>query len=150
MKNTLPVLFLSVISIIPLAASAFSSKDIATETFQNTHLSFSQKVNLGSSTLTVSGPNDFFASKSLASGIPTIELSNFGEVSDGIYKYQIYSALEGKFKKSTGSTLNNGRGHTSQQQENESATQSGNFRIVNGSIMTVQTTSQSSSQSSSH
>ena len=68
-------------------------------------------------------------------GSTNIDLAKFGEIDDGLYRYEI-TAPTGKTVKLRKERLDNGRGKNARDTVTESETQSGVFKVVNGSIQT--------------
>jgi hypothetical protein len=136
-KNTLltSVLALS-ISTFLVNGNAFADNTsvIATESFSGSIIGFSEQTIVKNSTLSISGPNGFYASKANKDTIPSINLAVFGELTDGRYKYQITSSdLDSAAIKIT-SPINNGRDDRSQKPANRSISQTGYFYLEAGQV----------------
>ena len=80
----------------------------------------------------VAGPNGFLAN---STGGKNLDLTNFGNVEDGVYHYEITSPTNKRIKL-PGNRLDNGRGEKERNIITVSETQSGFFRIKNGAIVT--------------
>ncbi|KAG1648418.1 hypothetical protein GQR58_029846 [Nymphon striatum] len=138
-----------------------NEKNVAYEYFNGSTLTFDYKGNFSNANIIVSGPNGFKTSTFQKSGEPTInlsentlnssptlqtsssEFSGANSLEDGSYKYEITVATNKKVK--IVDTINNGRGKNNQITANLSETQSGHFRVKNGSIVTDQAGIQSNS-----
>ncbi|PCK07794.1 MAG: hypothetical protein COA42_12480 [Alteromonadaceae bacterium] len=129
-------------SMLALSSSALVMADakpkIADENFSGSNVSFSvnhtAKNAAKNTTVSISGPNGFYASQSSKNGIPSINLFDFGTPSDGQYKYQITSSATGIGKAQARDQLNNGRAHQARKTANKSLSQSGYFHVENGQI----------------
>ncbi|WP_299880386.1 hypothetical protein [uncultured Cocleimonas sp.] len=132
-----------------IASSGFANeKAVATEYFDGSTLAFDYKGNFNNTTISVSGPNGFNTQVFQERGTPTVNLSGpalAGKASkaslpstvslaDGEYQYQITVATD-KIINVT-DTLDNGRGKNAKTTMNASETQSGSFRVKDGSIVT--------------
>ena len=122
-----------------LVNSSFASAEnnatkIGHENFSGSNISFTEKDKVGPSSLTITGPNGFSASGLAESAIPSIELSEFGLLEDGLYIYQITAALSGQFMQTTNKYLNNGRGSKEIIRKNKVIRQSGSFYLQSGQI----------------
>ncbi len=105
---------------------------IAAENIYGSHVSFTSKVVARNTTLSVIGPSGFHARKSTDNGIPSIDLHNYGALKDGLYNYEITTAV-GKTLLIK-DTLNNGRGENNSHYARKGVTQTGHFRVVGGQI----------------
>lgn len=131
-KSISLILFWSLLS-TPLVVASQTKNKIATEQFSSSYIKFAGSSQpLGSSTLTISGPNGYSTSRSVDSGLPSLDLSEISVPADGLYKYQLSAAIIGKYKIKLASSLNNGR--KKKQQEYKSVKQHGHFYIENGVI----------------
>ncbi|MFT4788489.1 MAG: hypothetical protein ACI95X_001302 [Paraglaciecola sp.] len=116
------------------AAPDNNTTKMVTENFSGSYISFATDQNVGASSLTISGPNDFSAQGTAETAIPAIELSEFGLLDDGLYIYQITAALAGQFMPPANTPLNNGRGNKDVIRENKVIKQSGSFYLEFGEI----------------
>ena len=141
-----------------LAACLFSissqgiteDKKIASESFSNDTIAFNYKGNFSKATISIAGPNGFSIKSFKENGDPIVNLSNARQnnssndelssssnetlaLTDGLYKYEISAATGETLEISD--TLNNGRGESAKTTMNVSETQSGHFRVENGSIV---------------
>jgi hypothetical protein len=107
---------------------------IANENFSGTYIGFTNPNNVFASTLTIVGPNGFSFSETGNIELPSIELSAFGALTDGLYTYQLTAALSEQFVMATHQPLNNGRGESERKQLHKSIKQSGHFYIESGEI----------------
>gem|GEM_PF-3825353 len=85
-------------------------------------------------TLTVTGPNGFYQKEFSSYQAPFMSLSQKGGLADGLYKWQLTGATSQR-ELANPMGLDNGRGATARQFVNKSATESGTFRVLNGSIV---------------
>lgn len=122
----------TVLTLLSSMAASATDKLLATEQLYGSQVSFSAKASTSNTTLSISGPGGFHASKLLKSGIPSINLYDYGELKDGLYKYEITSSVGKKVR--VEDTLNNGRGENNWHYANQGSTQSGNFRVMGGQI----------------
>ena len=117
-------LLLALIFTLPLNVSASTKTEKhpkgVTENFSNSRISFTTTIDIGPSQLTIIGPDNFSASLSSPSGLPEIELTNFGEPTDGLYNYQLFITLNGQFKNISAKPLNNGRSEKNHKKVNKS------------------------------
>lgn len=130
--------FISIVTVLGLCfTSAVNAKElkthkIAVPQFHGTSIAFSAKNVSRNTTVTVSGPNGFHAHQFSEVGMPSIDLYKAGKVTDGVYHYEITTAV-GKLVLFTDSG-NNGRGENNSHYARKGVTQSGHFRVVNGQI----------------
>ena len=126
------------ISIITFTASALAMADnshkVGVEKFDGSNIRFSEKIPVKNTTLSISGPNGFFASRASENGIPAINLFDFGAPSDGRYRYQITSATLDEYTVQASDQRNNGRVNQVPSTVNKSVSQSGYFTFENGQI----------------
>jgi len=130
-------------------------KDVATEYFDGSTISFDFKGNFSNATLSVTGPNGFNSSIFRTNGAPTLNLSQSSDNSsgqkslsgksstsalpseetlvDGKYNYQITVATDEIIK--VVDKGNNGREENSKTTKNVGKTQSGFFRVKDGAIV---------------
>ncbi len=83
-------------------------------------------------TLTVTGPNGYNASAFSSKGVPAIDLSSFGKLRNGMYRYQITAASEETVEMEPG--LDNGRGDDDSNAMFKSVAMSGVFHVNGGAI----------------
>ena len=130
-------------SVLVLTASTFivtenviaeNYKKIAVEMFEGLTISFSEQRAVSNATLSISGPNGFVANSASENDIPSINLSDFGTLSDGRYKYQITSSALGDANKKITSSLNNGRASDAPKIMHKSVSQSGYFYLEDGQV----------------
>lgn len=113
---------------------ADTSKTIAVEAFEGVTVAFREQGTIQNATLSISGPSAFFASKASKNNIPSINLTDFGDISDGRYKYQITSSDIGTANIETTKPLNNGRNSDSRKAASKSISQTGHFYLKDGQI----------------
>lgn len=106
---------------------------IANEKFSGSQLNFTAKNDINNVTLTVIGPDGFYQKRFSKKHIPSMDLSEFKGLKDGIYNYEITAASREMMKNEN--RLDNGRGGNDRNQVNKSLQQSGHFRLANGKIM---------------
>ncbi len=142
MKNNLFKTSLQVIITVCFAfgsAIAISAPEenqkVAKVYFDNTVLDFEYKGNFKRAMVKVTGPRFFRANIYKKSGSPSIDLSQFGELDDGLYRYQILVATD-KTIKLRKNRLDNGRGKNRRNTISVTEVQSGTFRMKGGSIIT--------------
>jgi hypothetical protein len=112
---------------------------IAEEAFSGTFVTLSPLETVRNVTLNISGPQQFLASKFSKDGIPSIELWNYGEVSDGLYKYELTGVSDEQVE-ITAIKMNNGRDTENRHLIFKSVSQSGSFRVKNGEIIEINAT----------
>lgn len=135
--------FLSILALtFTLSAVADNTKKIAAENFNGSQIRFSEKIDVLNATLTISGPNGFSATSSDEMSVPQINLFDFGEPSDGRYKYHITSSVIGEMEFKRNNQLNNGRS-SNMKAANKSISQSGHFLFENGQVKHFDTLSDS-------
>ena len=108
-------------------------KKVAHEFFNGDTLSFNFKGNFRNATVSVTGPAGFETQTFQKDGAPTVSLSQQGVLPDGEYNYEIAVATNKKIKVKT--KRNNGRGNNAKDTMNVGETQSGHFRVKDGSIV---------------
>jgi hypothetical protein len=113
-------------------AKELNSNKVARPTFYGSSISFPTKNIPRNTTLSINGPNGFHASKFSVSGMPAVDLYKNGGMKDGLYHYEITTAV-GK-SVLIKDTMNNGRGENNSHYARKGVTQSGHFRVVNGQI----------------
>lgn len=84
-------------------------------------------------TLSVSGPDGYTASKFSKFGSPTVSFSNNGALADGVYTWNLSGATS-VMVPSNPNGLDNGRGEDAKPMMNQSYSESGTFRVMNGSV----------------
>ena len=84
-------------------------------------------------TLTVSGPDGFTATGFSKSGTPTATFSTTSGLPDGVYKWQLSGATS-QMIRANSNGFDNGRGDAERTYVNKSDSESGMFRVKNGSI----------------
>ncbi len=122
---------------LPIASLAVvaNPQSIATEQFSGTSLSFTPTGNYHNVTLTVAGPHGFKVREFFRGGVTSVNLTDYGNVDDGAYKYAMSAATSEMI--ALDSSLNNGRGSQSRTHINKSLKQSGHFRVKGGQIVNV-------------
>ena len=140
--NYFKYILLTFIFTFPLSASASNKIEkhpkVATEDFSGSRISFTTTIDIGASQLTIIGPDNFSASLSSPSGLPEIELTNFGEPKDGLYNYQMFMTLNGQFNNISAKPLNNGRSEKNHKKVNKALKQRGHFYIANGYVVSFE------------
>lgn len=86
-------------------------------------------------TLSVSGPNRFYAQSYTVGGTPKLSFEKSGGLTDGEYRWELTGATGEKILARTNG-LNNGRDKGSSEIILKSARETGKFRVVKGSILT--------------
>ncbi len=93
-------------------------------------------------TLSIAGPNGYYAQAYAKAGTPMIKLSQHGPVADGIYIWQVTAATDELIEvhnkgRRSGSTNNSGYLSTSPGtiRVNKGTAESGSFRVQNGAIL---------------
>jgi hypothetical protein len=84
-------------------------------------------------TLTVSGPDGFYATGFSKSGTPTATFAAASGLADGVYKWQLSGATS-QMVRANSNGLDNGRGAAERSYVNKSDSESGMFRVKNGSV----------------
>lgn len=115
-----------------VSAKSNSKKPLVTAQLQGTHMSFSMGRAARNTSLTVAGPNGYAVHKFEENGMPSLNLRDHGPLKDGLYHYEIVTAV-GKMVL-VKDTMNNGRGEDNSRYARKGITQSGHFRVVNGQI----------------
>jgi len=85
-------------------------------------------------TLSVAGPEGYYAQVFAKTGIPMIKLSRFGSVPDGVYNWQVTAATS-EMLEVRDNSLNSGRDGKTPKRMNKGTTESGMFRVKNGAIL---------------
>ena len=136
--------------VLCVASSGIANeKAVANEYFDGSTLAFEYKGNYSNATISVSGPNGFNTKVFQKRGQPTIDLSqkkalaskgassslpNVSSLEDGLYNYEITVATDKKVK--VNDNGDNGRSNNAKTMMNVGESQSGSFRVLNGSIVT--------------
>jgi len=132
------IIALSLLSLcLPFHLQAKDSKTIdlkplAFEQLQGTQVQFFLKQSVSNSTLSISGPSGYYVEKSSKTDAPSVSLEDFGQLEDGLYKYQLSAATSEEM--TIRDNLDNGRGENARKTVNKPIYQSGVFRVVNGQI----------------
>lgn len=113
------------------SASAAYAADPA---FGGTTLSAKPSVKMSNMTMTVTGPNGYHAKSFSQSQAPFMSLAQNGSLEDGLYNWELTGATSQRVEANP-MGLNNGRGDAARQFAYKSMTESGSFRVVNGSIV---------------
>lgn len=137
-KNLLRVVFTTclVFGSAQAIGAPEENQPVADVFFDNTVIGFKLKNNYQRATVNVTGPRFFRASTYKKTGNPFIDLREFGELDDGLYRYQVLVATD-KTIRLRKNRLNNGREDlgTRRDKITETETQSGFFRVTKGSIV---------------
>ncbi len=113
------------------AGTAFA----ADPSFGGDSLSAKPSVSMSNMTLTVTGPNGYYAKEYSDNQTPSLSLSQKGTMADGLYKWELSGATS-KQVEANPMGLDNGRGSSARKFASQSMTESGSFRVVGGSIVT--------------
>ena len=105
----------------------------ATEAFSGTTVTFKIERQFGTLTLTVAGPNGYYASATSRTAPPIIDLSRFGAFDDGLYTYQLSASTDEKAPVRT--SLDNGREGGASNSVLRSVSKSGVFHVAKETIM---------------
>lgn len=122
------------------STQAFSAPEkpqpVANVYFDNTSIAFELRGNYRRATVNVTGPRFFKATTYLEKGNPKINLKQFGELDDGLYRYQILVATDEVIKLRK-NRENNGRADlgTLRNEITKTKSQSGIIRIKDGIII---------------
>jgi hypothetical protein len=117
-----------------IGTNTAKKQSIVSEQLHGTTVSFAASQQISQSSITVSGPAGFGARKLSTSGLTSLDLSNYGQLADGLYNYEItINAGELMLFKDT---INNGRGENDKHYGPKGITHSGHFRVEGGSIKT--------------
>lgn len=115
------------------STTVFASEDIAANvTLQGSQVSVNLGVGYSNATLSVSGPDGFYAKDYSKSGSPSIDLIRAGGTADGVYSYEVTAATS-----ETTVNLNpmdNGRGGVDDGTSVVPASASGSFYASGGII----------------
>ena len=125
-------------TLIGAAAMAFllpaSGALAADPAFGGNTLRANPSVKMTNMTMTVTGPNDYYSKSYSEYQSPFMSLSQNGSLADGIYNWELTGATSERVEANP-MGLNNGRGDSARQFVNKSMTESGTFRVLNGSIV---------------
>ncbi len=91
----------------------------------------SQQSSLSNVTLTVSGPDGFSASETTIFGSPSVSLSDYDGLADGVYNWQL-SGVTTRSVRNPKAGFDNGRAELGPEFINKSYIESGSFRIIGG------------------
>ena len=107
----------------------------ATEAFSGTTVAFKIDGQFGLLTLTVAGPNGFYASDSARTASPIIDLSKSGGFDNGDYAYQLTASTDGKITLRT--PVNDGRDPEDKPTTTifKGLSKSGSFNVSGGAIV---------------
>lgn len=119
-----------------ISAPEEGGNQVANVFFDNTVLAVELRGNYQRATINVTGPRFYRASTYKEKGNPYLDLREFGELDDGIYRYQVLVASD-KTIRLRKNRLNNGREDlgTRRDKITQTETQSGTFRVKGGSIL---------------
>ncbi|MFT4929138.1 MAG: hypothetical protein ACI8WB_005268 [Phenylobacterium sp.] len=134
MKGKISFIAISIAIMVNMTANAknVDKQLVGAEQLYGTQVAFSAKANAKNTTVSIIGPDGFHAHKFAPQGIPTIDLLSYGKLKNGLYQYEITSAV-GK-RVLIKDKLNNGRGEKNSHYARKGITQSGHFRVEGGSI----------------
>jgi hypothetical protein len=90
--------------------------------------------NVHNTTLSVSGPDGYYAESFAQAGIPMIRLSQHGSLADGVYRWQVTAATD-ETVSVRDNGLDDGRGSEARTSINKGMYESGMFRVQNGVIL---------------
>lgn len=119
-----------------LAAAPASAETLrASEQFTATRLAFSVEGSYTNYTLSVSGPQGYYAQAHGARSVPTLRLADYGEVPDGQYSYLLTAATDRYQEQvSQASRLDNGRDQATTRPR-VGVAMSGSFQVRDGRIL---------------
>jgi hypothetical protein len=103
------------------------------EQFSDTTIEFKVGASYGNLTLTVAGPNGFYASANARSGSPLLDLRRFGDFDDGQYSYHLTATTDQKIKMRT--PLDDGRDNGPTLDLLKGVSTSGAFSVSRGLIV---------------
>jgi hypothetical protein len=118
------------------ASAAFAQEMKVTERFTGTGVAFDLEGTFSNTTLTVTGPDDYWLSAAAEKGAPSVDLREGGTLSDGVYTYQL-SGATAEPKKIVREYLDNGRDRGATPMLGAST--SGSFVVQKGSIVKFDT-----------
>jgi len=84
--------------VVGLAGAGFADDLKMEPRFTSTGVAFELKGAYRNVTLTIVGPNEFYARAYSTSGAPSIDLSRLGAVEDGTYTYELTAATDAVIK----------------------------------------------------
>jgi len=128
------------IAAILLSASTAFAADPA---FGGSTLRAQPSVNMSNMTMTVTGPNGYYSKSFSQYEAPFMSLSQNGSLADGLYNWELTGATSQRVEANP-MGLNNGRGDLERQFAYKSVTESGTFRVINGSIVAPDDTAETS------
>jgi hypothetical protein len=117
-------------------ASACAANDdnmIAAEQVSGTSVGFVLNGTHSNATLSISGPNGFYAHTFSRAGAVAIDLSQFGSLANGTYNYQLTAASGQPI--AVNSALDDGRGTAHRTYAYKPAAKSGTFNVKDGAIV---------------
>ena len=120
------------VACLALSTASIAATIAAKPNFYGTTIGFATSAAYSGGTLTVVGPNEFAASANSATGLPSLNLAQFGKVPDGQYTYQLFAATAALV--ATVTRQNDGRANPNIQ-PHEGAAMSGVFQVKGGSIV---------------
>lgn len=106
----------------------------ADPSFGSDSLSAKPSVAMTNMTMTVTGPNGYYSRKYSSDYAPSVSLSQNGSLADGLYTWELTGATR-EMVAANPMGLDNGRGSKARQFVNKTATESGSFRVIGGSIV---------------
>ncbi len=106
----------------------------ADTSFGGDSLSAKPSISMSNMTLTVTGPNGYYAKEYSSHQAPSLSLSKNGTMADGLYNWELTGATS-KQVEANPMGLDNGRGSSARKFVSQSMTESGSFRVVGGSIV---------------
>jgi hypothetical protein len=107
----------------------------AAEQFSGSTVTFKIEPRFGTLTLTVAGPNGYYASATARTASPIIDLSSAGAFDDGTYNYHLSASTDEKVPLRT--ALDNGRDGGAASSVLRSMSKSGVFQVEKGVIKPV-------------
>lgn len=126
--------------LVPLMAlacanAAFAGNEIAgaQKSLNGSQILFSLGPNYFNATLTVAGPNGFYARSEASSGTVSIDLQSAGATGEGVYTYELTAASSET--KTNPAPMNNGRGGVDNPVSQVGVSTSGTFFAQNGLII---------------
>ena len=122
---------------IGLSTACWAEDMVASQQSSGTKIAFLLKDNFSSATMTISGPNGFFAHAFAKNGAIAVDLRRFGAIDDGTFTYQVTAAANDKIRIRT--PLDNGRDRIVTERP-RSASMSGTFSVVRGEIVATDAT----------
>jgi hypothetical protein len=129
------ILMVSVVGLLttsPIHSKELKLDKLPAPQIHGTDVSFALKNNQKNTTLSITGPNGFTASKFSENGSPKVDLYRAGKLADGLYNFEITTPV-GKLVLIK-DTINNGRGENNSHYARKGVIKSGHFRVINGQI----------------